>query len=110
MAPQVPNSSLASNDEDMLPIPQNNAKLYVCISTLFSDIPIELMMFLMRSTSTCNSQKDIRDKGKVVGCKIDLRKWYFVLLEKIYCLGVSDHITTARGGIMRSLIYHFMVS
>ena len=31
MAPQVPNSmsSLASNDEDMLPIPQINAKLYV---------------------------------------------------------------------------------
>ena len=31
MAPQVPNSmsSLASNDEDMLLIPQNNAKLYV---------------------------------------------------------------------------------
>ena len=84
MAPQVPNSmsSLASNDEDMLPIPQINAKLYV--------LHIEI-------------------KEKMVGYKIDLRKWYFVLLEKIYCFGVSDHITTAHGVIIRSLLYHFMV-
>ena len=59
---------LTSNDDDTLPISQNNAKLCFAYQHCFLT------------------------SEKMDTCKIDLWKWYFVLLENIHCFGVSNRI------------------